>query len=162
MSGAVPLGRDDGGLEKGGGRGGVATSGDQGAAGSPVLDEQALGHGRYGGNGPSGPERPPLGDGTVAEGLELDERDLGLELRDGDGPCSLVAAPHGVAVARRIATQRIAGRPRARLEAWRRHCHDNEVLEWVRDGYKMSFVCADADVPSYVARRNGDGCIEHD
>ena len=128
MGGAIHRGRDDGELEMGGGRGAVTNCGDQGVAASLVLDERTLGYERDGGSGPSGPERPPLGDG-VAEGLGLDERVLGRELRDGDGPRGLVVASPGAAVAPRIATQRIAGRVRARLAAWRRYCHDAEVLE---------------------------------
>ena len=35
------------------------------------------------------------------------------------------------------------------------------MLEWIRTGYKIPFVCADSTVPPYISHRNGGGYIEH-
>ena len=113
MGGAVPRGRDDRGLEEGDGQRAAPWSGDQGVAASLVLDRRTLGHG-CDDDGPSGLEEPPWGDATAAEGLGRDERELGCELRGSNGFNGPVLASNDSGVAPHVATQRIAGRLRAR------------------------------------------------
>ena len=100
----------------------------------------------------------PIDDADISEMREVDLMHECVGLRysvDDDG---LVEQPDPSGL---ITKEVIAGRLRARAQFWAELDADAEVMDIVRNGYKIPFNCDRRDVPRFEASGNGKGCNQY-